>query len=381
MHTMQEITMQEIYWNVGGQSIPYILGYRCQREIASYLAQLEADLILILADSSLEATYGAELVTYLSQEVPTRLLAIHSTEDAKTFETLGSLISHAILAGATRHSVVVTLGGGLIGNLGGMLAALLFRGVRLVHIPTTLLAMHDSVTSIKQAVNSNQVKNVVGTYYTPSAILVDLAVLHSLPKRQLLSGAFELVKNGFLLGGKYYSRLRELLTCWQPDRRSIWRDLVVMGIEAKCSFLKDDPKENKRAILFEYGHTIGHALELSCSGSLSHGEAIAWGMSCAMHIAQEMGYMSQDVFAHQKAFLFSLGPLPYPQHKPSLEKVIDKILFDNKRGYVQRRSEHIPMILLHDFGQVVGDPDTRYLTYVPLSLIQKVLLALDLVTS
>lgn len=372
--------MQEIDWNIGGQSIPYLLGYQCQQEIASYIAQLKADMLLVLADKSLEATYGAELVASLSQEIPTHLLTIPSTEDAKTFETLGHLISHAILAGITRHSIVVTLGGGLVGNIGGMLAALLFRGIRLVHIPTTLLAMHDSVTSIKQAVNNNQIKNIVGTYYAPSAIFADLAVLHSLPERQFLSGVFELVKNGFLLGGKYYTRLQELLVGGELDQPSLWHDLVVMGVEAKASLLKDDPKENKRAILFEYGHTVGHALELSCPGDLSHGEAIAWGMACAIYIAKEKGYMPQDVFARHKTFLFSLRPLPCPQHKPSLESVIDRVLYDNKRGYVPCRSRYVPMILLHDFGQVVGDPADRYLTYVPLSLIQEVLLAFNLVT-
>lgn len=373
-------TMQELHWNVGGQSIPYLLGYQCQEEIVSYLTQLGADLLLILADKALEETYGADLVACLPQETSAHLLTVHSREETKTFETLGHLISQAILAGATRHSVVVTLGGGLVGNMGGMLAALLFRGIRLVHIPTTLLAMHDSVTSIKQAVNSNQVKNIIGTYYAPSAILADIAVLHSLPEKQLSSGVFELVKNGFLLGGKYYTRLQECLICWQSRQVSLWHDLIVMGVEAKASLLRDDPKENKRAILFEYGHTIGHALELSCSGGLSHGEAIAWGMACAIHIAKEMGYMSQDVFVQHMAFLRSLQLPPLHQHKPSLENVLDKILHDNKRGYIQSIAEYVPMILLHDFGQVVGEPATHYLTYVSLALIRQVILALDLVT-
>ena len=250
-----------------------------------------------------------------------------------------------------------------------------------MHIPTTLLSMHDSVTSMKQAINHDSYKNVIGTYYAPTAILVDSAVLHSLPEKHLRSALFELIKNALVLGGEYFLRLKHLLALYKAGEQQIWFDLVKMGVEAKCMMLRDDPKEARHAIIFEYGHTIGHALELSCDGTLSHGESVAWGMTCAALLSQRSGYLSDHAFEQHKELLNSLGPLHQPQRKPQLTMLLDKMQHDNKRGYVKEISGHVPMLLLKDIGSMQGELEQHFLTYVPLELIQETLLLTELVNS
>ncbi len=159
-------------------------------------------------------------------------------------------------------------------------------------MPTTLLAMHDSVTSMKQTVNCYGVKNLLGTFYRPTAILVDLSALNTLPTAHLRSGVFELVKNALVLGDPFLTRLKGLsprVPCSDP---SVWLELIRLGVEAKRRLLLRDPYERESAIVFEYGHTIGHALELACHGALTHGECVAWGMLYAGSISSRLGFMS-----------------------------------------------------------------------------------------
>jgi 3-dehydroquinate synthase/2-deoxy-scyllo-inosose synthase len=262
--------------------------------------------------------------------------------------------------------VLVGMGGGVIGNITGLTASLLFRGIRFVHLPTTLLAMHDSVTSLKQGVNCNGGKNILGTFHVPSAVFIDLKFLKTLPAQQVRGGLIELVKNALILGGDYAKQVTEQLTAFRsrsavPD----WASLVNLGLTAKRALVQNDPRERGHAMILEYGHTIGHALELAYVGQLSHGEAIAWGMRCAAWISHRLGYMTDAALESHDQYLALLEAPPRPTGPFMLGELRSRIQRDNKRGYLPPGDAGmVAMILLREPGVVVNGSDPYPLTLV-----------------
>src|SRR5215210_990441 len=184
--------MQHLDLTFGDQVVPLHYGHDCLSEICEKLAALEADRFLIVTDERVRSLYGAELAVALKRLAPSLMLIAAPGEGSKNLEILLNHAERAVAWGATRRSVLVTLGGGVPGNLGGLLAALLFRGIRLVHIPTTLIGAMDSVISLKQAVNSRLGKNLFGTFYPPTAVMTDTCVFQTLPAREIRAGICEI---------------------------------------------------------------------------------------------------------------------------------------------------------------------------------------------
>jgi 3-dehydroquinate synthase/2-deoxy-scyllo-inosose synthase len=343
---------------VGERSIPYYLGTDCFEEIAAHLHSLETDRFILISDRKVIPRIGESLASALRGYAAVDLLEFPEGENHKTLTYLEKLAETAIWHGATRKSVLVGIGGGLVGNVTGLLAALLFRGVRFVHVPTTLLAMHDSVTSLKQAVNCGNVKNVIGAYYAPEMILADTGVLETLPLRHWRAGAVELAKNALILGNDFHELLPPLLRDIESRSSSLGRQMVKLGVRAKAGLLHTDPTEKSGAIIFEYGHTVGHALELESEGALTHGEAVAWGMLCAAEISHKLGYLSEAARQAHWDLLRLTGTLEMLPSWMDPGRIMTRIYHDNKRGACSHELSDIPMVLLQGIGVPVMGPAT-----------------------
>ncbi|MGH3450649.1 MAG: 3-dehydroquinate synthase family protein, partial [Haloechinothrix sp.] len=300
---------------------------------------------------------GPALLTALEGIAPRHVIAPAPGEKMKRLATVASLADHAVRLGATRRSIVLAFGGGVVGNVAGLLAGLLFRGIRLIHIPTTIIAATDSVVSLKQAVNSAMGKNHIGVYHQPTAVLTDLAMLATLPARQVRSGWCEFVKNCLAIRPGSIGRLRrvvrgDLLAPISLD----W--LLRESIAAKAAVMFDDQKERHRGLVLEYGHTIGHAVELADlrrrgNAGLSHGEAVGVGMLAAARLSARRGWLhSGDVSLHRE-LLTSLGaPVTLPQGlEPS--EVTAVVGRDNKRGLLP--GADAVFVLLRRLGVPAGD--------------------------
>jgi 3-dehydroquinate synthase/2-deoxy-scyllo-inosose synthase len=259
-----------------------------------------------------------------------------------------------------------------------MTAGLLYRGIRLVHVPTTLLAMHDSVTSLKQGVNASGAKNILGLFHTPSAVFIDLKFLESLPEAHIRAGLAELVKNGLVLGGDYLTqvadRIRRVRQSLDPP---LFGQLIEMGISAKCGLMRGDPHERGRAMVMEYGHTIGHAIELCYSGALNHGDSITWGMHCAAWIANQLGYMSSAELDRHEELINLLGLLPTPADEFRIDELRARVGRDNKRGYLAAAdADGVAMVLLSEPGAVINSDQPFPLTLVPRRAVDEALVML-----
>jgi 3-dehydroquinate synthase/2-deoxy-scyllo-inosose synthase len=353
----------------GDVTYPFFHGLDCTPEIVERILALGADRYVLVLDENVSA-HAEPIVRALERRVPVVTIPLHASERGKCLDLVGIALESAVRQGMTRRSCVLAMGGGVIGNMAGLLAALAFRGVRLVHLPTTIIAAMDSVLSLKQAVNGRLGKNLIGTFHAPTAVLLDHRWLTSLPPKEVRSGLCELVKNVLAIVPEATDRiLPALVPDGQLSPESL-RALVDPAIDAKLRVMDQDPKERGRGLALEYGHTIGHALEIAAPGLLGHGEAVGVGMLCAADIAREITGLPEEAIARHAELLGRIGVDHSLARGVDLERVLSLVRFDNKRGYVTPRADEVPMILLEDLGRVRVSGGSE-LTSVPLPVIAR----------
>ncbi|MCA1732702.1 MAG: 3-dehydroquinate synthase [Acidobacteria bacterium] len=218
------------------------------------------------------------------------LVPLEDGEEQKTLASVEMILAELIRRGARRDSVVVAIGGGMVGDTAGFAASVLFRGVDLVHVPTTLLAQVDSSIGGKVAVNHSLGKNLIGSIWPPRLVLADLDFLATLPESEFLSGMMEALKGG-IIGDP------ELFELARPQARDDAHRLettIRRAIALKASIVSSDEREGDQRRLLNYGHTIGHGIEAALGyRGLTHGEAIGWGMIGANEIARRRGVLPE----------------------------------------------------------------------------------------
>ncbi|WBB97049.1 2-deoxy-scyllo-inosose synthase [Solwaraspora sp. WMMA2080] len=357
---------------MGTVRYPFRLGTDCLGTIVEDLVDMSASRLLIVCDSNTGPLFGAELVERLSPRVPANLLIHRAGEPYKDLQAVGTLAESALRLGADRACVVVAVGGGVIGNIAGLMAALLFRGIRLVHIPTSLIAMSDSVLSLKQAVNASAGKNLIGTFYPPECVLADTAMLRSLPLRETVSGLCEVVKNSLAVRPSMVEMLRaSLRRDGNYDNETMYR-IISESILAKASVSIDDMHECRAGLVLEYGHTVGHAIEYTAAGEISHGQAIGLGMLVAAEVSRRLGHLDDETVALHRELLARAGAAVTVPAQVDLDEVMHRLRFDNKRGYLSDLAESSAMVLLRGLGEPLWH-DGRPLVPVPMKLIGEVI--------
>src|SRR6202167_5214695 len=257
--------------------------------------------------------WGRPLLRALGRRprVPVRAMLFDDGESAKDLATIEQLTRRLVLAGADRKATIVALGGGAGGDVGGFAAASYLRGVRLVHVPTTLVAQVDSSIGGKTGVNLPEGKNLVGAFYPPKLVLADPKVLLTLPHREYRSGLYEVVKYGIIADPELFAYLeRHMLALLRRDAKALgW--VIARCIRIKADVVARDEREGGLRHILNFGHTLGHALEAATRyRRFRHGEAIAWGMIYATLLG-----VATDRFKEADATRFirliaSVGPLP-----------------------------------------------------------------------
>ena len=238
----------------------------------------------------------------------TPLIVIDDGETNKTVATAYSIITKLIEAGALRDSMLVAVGGGVIGDTAGFAAAIFLRGIELLHVPTTLLAQVDSSIGGKVAVNHELGKNLIGAFHQPHAVIADASVLRTLTNEQLRSGMFETVKAGVIGDAALFERFETHGGSIRPTN-----EVVARAIAVKARIVSSDEREDGSRRLLNYGHTLGHAFETVSAYSITHGDAVAWGMIAANAIAVRRGVLDRAVAGRIDAAIRSMKPDALPQ--------------------------------------------------------------------
>ncbi len=240
-----------------------------------------------------------------------RLIEMSDGERHKRLVTVEQLAEKLTRLGADRNAVIVAFGGGVVGDVAGLLASLYMRGVDVVQIPTTVQAQLDAAIGGKTGVNLSAGKNLLGTFHQPRVVLIDPAVLSTLPDREFRAGLYEALKCGVIGKATLFDRLEKArLKDLRSDAASIeW--VITESVRLKAEVVSSDERENGLRRVLNFGHTIGHALEAE-SGyrRFLHGEAVAWGMIAATHIAAATDRIDNDAARRIFDAVLSLGKLP-----------------------------------------------------------------------
>ncbi|MCD8140977.1 MAG: 3-dehydroquinate synthase [Planctomycetaceae bacterium] len=251
-------------------------------------SRLAASSYLALVDATLAA--ARDIPPHGCMEGKWRYLWVRPGEENKHLEQYAALCEDALHFGITRDAVLVAVGGGVTGDIAGFVASTLLRGVRLVQIPTTLLAQVDSSVGGKNGVNAEAGKNMVGTIYQPSLVLIDPAFLDTLPRREFLAGVAEIVKTAVLDSGEFFASLEAGAERLAANDHGFVVDAIGRCCRIKAGFVQDDERDTGRRQLLNLGHTFGHVLEslAGYDGSVVHGEAVAVGMvlACRFSVAR-----------------------------------------------------------------------------------------------
>ncbi len=223
------------------------------------------------------------------------VVEIPDGEQYKNSETLGGIYDGLIAAGLDRHCFIVALGGGVIGDMTGYAAATYLRGIPFVQIPTTLLSQVDSSVGGKTGINHPKGKNLIGAFYQPRQVVIDVAALDTLPQREYACGMAEVIKYGVVLDKTLFGYLQDnVVNLQKRDKRSLTH-VVKRCCELKARVVETDERESGLRAVLNYGHTVGHAVEsLTGYTTYSHGEAVAIGMVAASRFSEKLGYASPD---------------------------------------------------------------------------------------
>jgi 3-dehydroquinate synthase len=247
----------------------------------------------------------------LAEQAGSAPILFDDREAAKNLATVERLCRRLVRAGADRDAVLVAVGGGVVGDVVGFVAACYLRGVRLVHVPTTLVAQADSSIGGKTGVNLREGKNLVGAFYPPRLVLVDPEMLASLPERQYRSGIYEVIKYGVIGDAELFAFLeRRLDRLLRREPRALeW--VLERSIRAKAGVVSRDEREAGARRVLNLGHTLGHALEAATGyRRFLHGEAVGWGLVAAAEIARAQGLLEPEDAGRIRGLVARVGRLP-----------------------------------------------------------------------
>ena len=271
----------------------------------------------LISDTTVAGYHAARLRDSFGESKPS--VSVHTIEPGehhKTRETWARLTDELLAAGAGRDTTILALGGGVVGDLGGFVAATFMRGVPVVQLPTTLLAMVDASVGGKTGVDTPAGKNLVGAFHPPSAVVIDPSTLSTLPSRQLRAGIAEVIKHGVIADAEYFEQVQRALAALVDAAHSsgdTMHHVIARSVAIKAAVVADDEREAGRRKILNFGHTIGHAVELLSGFALLHGEAVAIGMAFEAALAEQLEIAEEGTAARVKEALARAGlPIALP---------------------------------------------------------------------
>ena len=348
--------LQTVPVDLSERSYSIEIGTDCLREIGPIIERIgNVTHAIVITDTNVQTPHAEEVVSALAKEDLLRvdLLAIDPGELSKSIDMAAALWNGLLEMNADRKTLIVAVGGGVVGDLAGFIAATFARGLRFLQVPTTLLAQVDSSVGGKVGINLEGAKNMVGAFLQPVAVLIDTETLDTLPSREYKAGLGEIVKYGVILDEELFERLEADVQKLNDRDHQTLVEIIARCCELKAEVVRQDEREETglRAIL-NYGHTVGHAVEtLSGYGNVLHGEGVAIGMVAASRLAEKLGRIDAPITERQIALLKALG-LPTELPELGFEEMLAVMMRDKKVAHGKLR-----FILPDRIGHVelVGD--------------------------
>ena len=298
--------------------------------IGEWLAPLSPTSIVVVTDAAVAALYLERAARSLRPIARTEGFVLSAGEAGKDLAAVITVIDALAAARADRRSVLVALGGGVLGDITGFAAAIYMRGIRYVQVPTTLLAQVDSSVGGKTGVNHHAGKNLIGAFHQPSAVVADTEVLRTLPTREVSAGLAEILKHGLLADAQYFAQVEALLPRLVECDVNALGPVVARSCEIKAGVIARDERESGERALLNLGHTFGHAIEaITGYGQWLHGEAVACGLCLAADLSHRLGLIDDITVKRIERAVAGAG-LPTRIEGLSREAAIDSMRGDKK---------------------------------------------------
>lgn len=334
--------------NCLGGSYPIYIGQNLITNQDLWKSLLPGEQVLVVSHAQIADYYYPALERVLSPLAECAYCELPQGESYKTLQSFEQIIDKLVSLAFHRDAALIALGGGVIGDLTGFAAACYQRGIAYLQCPTTLLAQVDSSIGGKTAVNHSQGKNLIGTFYQPKGVMIDVNTLLSLPEREFKSGLAEVVKHALIADEAYLSMIETNLDAILAKDLNILPALIHRSCQIKANIVSQDEKEKTRhRFLLNFGHTLGHALEKALGyGMLLHGEAVAIGMMFALTLSHCLGYIPSGTVLRVKKLLERIG---LPTRLPpsfSHDKFEALLQYDKKRN-----DQGVSWVILDKLGE------------------------------
>lgn len=321
-----------------GRPYKVLIGSNILADVGALVKEaLSAKRLLIITDDIVNPLYGGIVAESLAKEgYEVEFFVIENGEQSKCLTVYGAILNYLADGSFTRKDAIVALGGGVVGDLAGFVAASYLRGIPFVQIPTTLLAQIDSSVGGKTAIDLDAGKNLVGAFWQPSLVVADTDTLNTLPQKEIENGLGELIKYGCLMGG-------EILTLLENDFTTDIERVVELAVSYKRDIVEEDEREGGVRRLLNLGHTVAHGIEKLSHYTYTHGRAVACGIVAIAKACLKEGKLNENDYNRLIA-LYDRYNLDYTTHY-SMESIAEVAKVDKKA-----ENKDINLVVMHSFG-------------------------------
>lgn len=341
--------MKRLNIDLADRSYEILIGQGLLEKVGEWVLDIvRPSRIVIITHPSIYELFGEKLSNGFSRaNLPAHVIEVPEGETSKSLKQAEEIYDKLLEWKCDRQTVLLALGGGVIGDLTGFIAATYMRGVPFVQVPTTLLSQVDSSVGGKTAVNHPLGKNMIGVFYQPKLVVVDLETLKSLPEKEFKAGLAEVIKYGVIEDARLFEFLeRQYKNILSHDPKAL-EHIIATSCAIKARVVEKDERESRYRMVLNYGHTIGHAIEaLTGYSTYTHGEAVAIGMVYAARLSEVMNRCSEDVTRRINGLVENFG-LPTKLPSLSAKDMIQSMYLDKKTTH-----KKIRFILVKDIGSI-----------------------------
>ena len=361
--------MSEVFVNLGDRGYPIIIEPKGLPRLGPLMGELNlGDRAAVISDETVSRLYGNRVLeTLRGNGIKCDLHVVPDGEGSKSLDQASWLYTRLIESRLRRDGVIIALGGGVIGDLAGFIAATYLRGVKWVQVPTTLMAQVDSSVGGKVGINHPHGKNLIGSFYQPQLVLIDPSVLSTLENREIWAGLGEVLKYGLIRDEALLRSLEENLhSIVELTDENLINEMIATCCGIKAQIVQQDEKEDNLRRILNFGHTLGHALEAETHyKTFRHGEAVVYGLYWASYVSLVMRILSESIF-HRIEILIQRFPVP------SLPDGLKPDLLASRTGSDKKQTrEGLDLVLLRDIGSttiervtLISDKIEGWLDYI-----------------
>ena len=323
------------------------IGYKIIDRITLIIAKnFKAGRYVLITDDCVGSIYAKQMMdSFKDVGLNINLIEFPAGESSKNINTVQDIVGKLLESGADRGTMLIALGGGVVGDMVGFIASIYMRGIPYLQIPTTLIGQVDSSIGGKTAIDLPQGKNLLGTFQQPRAVFSDLIFLETLPEKEFNNGLAEIIKYGIIDDEKMFRLLEDNIDAVKNRDSALLTKIVENCCRIKKSIVEIDEKEQGLRRLLNFGHTLGHAIEAVSKYTISHGEGVALGMIAAARISEKKKYLDSAQVERIEEIILRAGlPVKIPQDF-SAENIISRLAMDKKK-----KDDVVHFVLLKKIG-------------------------------